>query len=260
MTKEELEAALQTMTQQATADHFGVHLATVKRAIKKHGIQFTKKSGGHYLYRDTPLDTSLELTPHQKDILTGCLLGDGFMLPTNIFRIKQSEKRREYVEYLHDVFSPFSTPVREDKGRKPTRVDGKVSHKAEHWNGEYVYAASFSTRQHPVFTETRKLWYPDEVKRLPDNLILNDTVLTHWYCQDGYNNKEKQYIRFSSNSFTRAENELLSQLLTDAGFINSVGKHDDKWVIYLIKSTGSYQKMWNLMKTHVVWKCFDYKI
>jgi len=58
------------------------------------------------------LDKDLILTEEQQNLMTGSLLGDGFLLDTDIFRIKQKKTRTEYVDFLHSKFLPFSTPVR----------------------------------------------------------------------------------------------------------------------------------------------------
>ena len=76
--KEQLVLVLENKNQRETAQYFGVNLMTIKRAIKRFGIKYTKKSGGHYLYRNNPLDLNLTLTEEQEDIIIGSLLGDGF--------------------------------------------------------------------------------------------------------------------------------------------------------------------------------------
>ena len=213
MKKEELESILRTKTQQETADYFGVHLATVKRFIKRYGILYNKKSGGHFEYKNKPLNPELKLTKQQSDIISGCLLGDGFILKTNVFRIKQKSTHQKYVEYLHRMFEYFVTPIRTDKARKPSRIEGKVSHRLEDWNGDYCYSTSFTTRKHPVFTALRQKWYPNDKKIVPSDLKLNEEVLTHWYLQDGCHNKQRNYYKFSTQSFSENEVENLCKLL-----------------------------------------------
>ena len=259
--KEKLESYLQDYNRQQAADHFGVHIATVKRAIKRFGIKYKKKSGGHPKYRGNPLDKDLELTDFQNDLMVGSLLGDGFLLDCDIFRIKQKLDRREYVDYLHDQFAPFATDVREEKSRKPTRMpDGTVSHKIEDWKGEYTYSSSFSTRKHRIFKELHQKWYPKGEKIVPKDVHLNETVLTHWYLQDGYHNKNKNYYRFSTQSFSDTEVNKLSEMLNNFLDVNSdVQLHGGGPVIYVTKTNGE-EKLQRFFRQNIVFDCFKYKI
>lgn len=256
MEKIELKEALETMNQRQVAEHFGVHLVTVKRAIKRFDIEYAKKSGGHYLYRDNLLDPNLKLTKHQQDIITGSLLGDGFLLGTDIFRIKQKKSRIEYVDFLHKELAPFSTPVRIDKSRKPTRLrDGTVSHKLEDWKGGYAWAASFSTRQHQIFADLRNKWYPKGKKILPDDLELNPTILTHWYLQDGSYSKKFGMVRFSCQSFTKNDIIRLISQLGEIGVQSMLSKNQSYNVIDIYDD--------HLLVLDILTckpDCFDYKI
>lgn len=259
MEKGELEVALVTMNRQQAADHFGVHLATVKRAIKRYGINYKKKSGGCHLYRNNPLDPELELSQEQEDILTGSLLADGFMLTTNIFRIKQKYTRREYVQHLHSLLSPFSTPIRTDKARKPTRVNGKVSHRIEDWKGGYTKLSSFSTRCHPIFESLRSQWYPEGCKIVPE-FDLNETILTHWYLQDGSHNRQRHYYKFSTQSFSEGEVTTLAEKLNRfCGTRADVQLWEQKPVIIVTKTKGE-DVLTDIFRRTIPFKCFQYKI
>lgn len=260
MNKKLLELFLQDHNKQEAADHFGVHIATVKRAVKRFEIDYKKKSGGHPAYRNNPLPTHACLTEEQQDLITGSLLGDGFLLSSDIFRIKQKSTRREYVDFLHEKFSPFSTPVRIDESRKPTRVNGKISHKLEDWKGGYTISASFSTRKHKVFHDLRAKWYPNGFKALPDDLKLNPTIVTHWYLQDGYHNKARGYHRISTQSFSKIEVERLSEMLDKLlGISSDVQLHGGGPVIYITKTNGR-DKFTDCISEHVPFQCFKYKL
>jgi hypothetical protein len=254
MITNELEVFLQTHNRQETADHFGVHLATVKRAIKRLGIKYKKKSGGHPDYRNNPLSTDIVLAEEQQYLMTGSLLGDGFLLGSDIFRIKQKKTRREYIEFLHEKFAPFSTPVRIDKARKPTRINGKVSHRIEDWKGGHTWSASFSTRKHQIFHDLRAKWYPDGVKTLPDDLALNPTIVTHWYLQDGSYSKKFGMIRFSCEGFDEHDIAILIDLLKSIGISSKLAKNQSYNVIDVYDD---HIKLMNMMVYRP--SCFAYK-
>ena len=262
MDKTELTEFLQDHNRQEAADHFGVHLGTIKRAIKRFGIKYKKKSGGHPLYRDNPLAKELTLTKEQSDIMTGCLLGDGFVLPSNIFRIKQESSRREYIDFLYEKFLPFSTPVREDKARKPTRINGEVSHKIEDWCGEYCCSTSFSTRTHSVFSELRDKWYPHNIKIIP-NIKLNALVCAHWFVQDGQNRQHKREIILNTNSFIKDHVEFLIEILKrDIGIKSHLRLKDNKYFVIVMGNQfgdQGYFQFLELVSRYNEWECFRYK-
>ena len=55
------------------------------------------------------------------------------------------------------------------------------------------------------------LWYPNNKKRVPRNLILTPNILLHWYIGDGSLSTGSLYI--SSQSFTEEDNNFLVDLL-----------------------------------------------
>lgn len=259
MKEDALITALAIMSQQQAADHFGVHLATVKRAIKRFAIPYKKKSGGHPAYKNNPLADDLQLSENQHDLVTGSLLGDGFLLDTGIFRLKQKKSRREYVDFVHDELAPFTTPVFVEKSRKPTRINGKVSHALEHWKGGYAWSALVSTRKHHIFHELRDEWYPNGHKILPVSLSLNAKIVTHWFLQDGCHNAQKHYHKFSTQSFNNEDASRLSNMLNQFIGINSVVQQQGGPVIYVTKTNGE-EVLSDLLRQHSRFKCFKYKL
>jgi len=109
----------------------------------------------------------------QKAVLIGTILGDGCLAENfweKQFRLKieQSDKHREYVFWLYNIFKNWTlSPPKYLKERKAWRI---------------------YTLSHPEITELRKLFYKNGRKIFPDNiekLLIHPISLAVWFMDDG---------------------------------------------------------------------------
>ena len=163
-----LKELLKTEGQQDTADALGCHKATVKRAIKRLKIKYKKKTKLNYKLRRTWPD---DFTQEQKEVLVGSLLGDGMISNHDAFRIKQCGYRREYIEYMSELFSPYMT--------------GNIYDCTAMLNGKAHVASTCYTHKAPRFAALRKKWYPNNTKIVPRDIRLTPLMCAHWHVQDG---------------------------------------------------------------------------
>ena len=143
------------------------------------------------------------LSTEQLNILTGLMLGDG-NLEFNGYRgarlqVKQSEKTREYVFWLHSQFADITrTPPQQ-------RLDTKQ------WY--------FGTRFFENLEEIRRTFYNDHKKVLPPNiseLLYSPLTLAVWFMDDGrldYREKSHYAYHISTDSFTESDVQRLQALL-----------------------------------------------
>jgi len=113
------------------------------------------------------------LTQFQKSVISGCLLGDGYLriMPgrKNAFlEINHSFGAREYVEWKFQELKSIckSEPVKR-KG-----------------NGKRI-AYRFFTRQHPELTKLYGKFYQGKRKIIPDDLKIDSVILSVWFMDDG---------------------------------------------------------------------------
>jgi hypothetical protein len=71
----------------------------------------------------------------------------------------------------------------------------------------------------PVLTKYYKEWYPDNIKGVPNNLILTSQIIAIWLADDGCisyerNTNYKLKIDFATNSFTYDEIKFLADQLS----------------------------------------------
>ncbi len=142
----------------------------------------------------------MALSQTQEQIVTGLLLGDGYLefdkFKASRLQIKQAERKREYVFWLYTHFA--------DKVRTPPkqRLDTRQ------WY--------FSTRSLRELEEWRDIFYPRGKKVVPRNIIdlLTDPItLAVWFMDDGKRRPDCRGFFFDTLSFTVNDQECLQKCL-----------------------------------------------
>ena len=256
-----------THTLEETARAFSTSLASLRR----QGVYSTEQQ----------LTCPDELGDVQREILNGNMLGDGCIpwVPligesdrNTHFTIRQKQDFVEYIDGLYGIYQPYSCPVQSGEAKKPSRVDGKISHKVEHWNGEYCYYSFLYTLTHPVFTKERIRWYEEPYVKKSRKIVPSDLRLTWrtaaiWMCDDGSNHGNDvivgrtynpRYLMLHTESFTFQDVEfLISRLKDDLGIIGTVNRHNGKPTIR-VGSDDWFEFIENI-KPYIPWSCFQYK-
>lgn len=202
-----------------------------------------------------------------KEMITGSLLGDGYLRKDGraknaMFKFKQCEAHKQYVEYIYSKLHPqyVGCGVREHKARKPSRVNGKISHDIKYWNGEYCISNYFWTKAHEEFTAFYQEWYPQKKKIVPTTISLSPRALAHWYADDGHNhvNKKAQSksLYLCTNAFSKEECSFLIEKL-NATFGIKAGMSGKTIRV----AACSYFDFIDIVAPYVKeFGCFDYKV
>lgn len=249
---------------------------TTKEAAKYFGISDTLLRGilsEFGLVSDTEkriLSYPPNFTQEQEETIIGNLLGDGSInwesssSYNRHFTIGQKQDREEYILGLYDIYSPFSSSISKGRARKPSRVNGKINHDIENWNGEYSYYIAMQTVSLPLFTDLRYKWYkhPEEKKSpkiIPPDLRLTWRTAAIWVCDDGYNKIDHhRAMSIYTDSFSIPDVEfLVDRLKEDLGIISHIVLREKKPIINL------YGDEWfnfiEGIKEFIPWNCFQYK-
>lgn len=235
------------------ADIFKVSRATVGRWILKCNLSCKKIR--------YPIDF---LNIYQSDVITGCLLGDGHIHKHDpkthqypMFQFGQKENRKQYVQYVRDVLLPLSHDLILNKDKKVIRIDGKIIHV----DNDFHYSWRFATTHHEIFEKLREKWYPKGVKIVPRDLILNETILSHWYMDDGNNNQFKKEITFSTCSFILEDVEFLKFVLNRDYKFNPTITINNRNQPILHIGAREYFSFVDIVKEYVSkFECFKYKV
>lgn len=206
----------------------------------------------------------------QMDIIIGSLLGDGHLKKlksensNSHFSKSQAVFKKEYLDWHFEILKEYSSGV------KPCFSKNKISNKNS--NKKLIHektkkrlsSYAYRTFNNEKLTEIRNIWYPKGKKIIPTNLKLNHQIIAIWYFDDGSNDHKSRAASICTNSFTLKEVKFLSKLLNDFDLyptINIRKSRDGKKNQPILKFNGdSYDKLINIVKPYMLWKCFEYKI
>jgi len=126
-------------------------------------------------------------TDHQKEIITGLLMGDGCIHTGNknpYLLVKMISPN--YLEYIADEFGVLGSEVTLTKtaaeSAKHNRDSGfSPNAKEQNYSDLYVW----QSMSHPKLQKFAD-WYSSGKKVWPADVELTPTVLKHWYCGDGH--------------------------------------------------------------------------
>lgn len=162
-----------------------------------------KKLGSHWNYNSDHRPT---LSSHQKEIVTGLLMGDGCLNRSSTNpRLKVEMISPNYLKYLDDIFGCLSTGVSltmtAKESAKHNRDSGfSPNANSENYSDKYIW----NTRCHPELYQFN--WYKTGEKVFPDDIELTPTVLKHWYCGDGHWDNTGQNSHISICMLNEVEN------------------------------------------------------
>jgi len=156
----------------------------------------------------------LSLTPRQRDILVGCILGDAYIAKLGKIRIEHSIKQRAYVDWKRKELQSLCYS---GEPREITHV----------YRGKRYQSVFFLLRQY--FRVWRDVFYPDKKKVFPKDLHLTPLALAVWYMDDGCWTGKK--ILISTESFRGESMSHLQDVLYKQFNIETIASSNGKLVI-----------------------------
>ena len=220
-----------------------------------------------------PLSLS-ELPTNVLSVLTGTMLGDGSIRYSNFrrdgrasgnprFEISMSTFALPYIQYLITVLNTFVGCSALRPWPNPTNP--------KH-TGKLPTQYNFNSHTHIVFAALHQLWYrwDDSNNRferaVPSlellTLMFTAEALAHWIMQDGYGEwaKSNYILLFCTESFTRADCEVLVRLFHTLGIIATLKRRNAEKDRYRIRiSSHSIKNVRELVAPYMIAQ-FMYKI
>lgn len=177
---------------------YGTTPNTVWRRLSEVGI--SSRSVVDAQYRRLENGNHVELTRELVEIIDGELLGDGCVVATSkrSGQFNYSSQYRHYLKWLREAFAEH------DMEFGPVYGGGKSA-----WY--------FSSRAYPELLKVRERWYPNNEKRVPEDLELTPVICRHWYIGDGSLNKTRKFISIAAQSFPREDLERLTEQMHGFG-------------------------------------------
>ena len=167
------------------------------------------------------------LTSTQKSLVTGTLLGDGYMriVPgrKNAFlEINHSSKQKEYVNWKYFQLQNFVN--------SPPKMRTFANREA----------FRFSTKSSPEFTEIYRMFYIKGKKIIPD-LTLDPLSLAVWYMDDGSKVSESDFY-LNTQKFSMQDQLKLLWLLKNIGLDAKLNRDKEYFRIRFLKKSLSKLK------------------
>ncbi len=160
------------------------------------------------------------LTPVQREVLIGTLLGDGYLeMNGNETRLQvlHSIKQKDYVDWQYAIFQAWT--------KSPPIKLGV---------GDY----RFRTITHPEFTRYYDLFYPNGTKSVPNNideLLVSPLSLAVWYMDDGKRRPDCRGFFFDTLAFSMNDQARLQECLARNFMLTNTRLHwnGDGYHIYV---------------------------
>lgn len=204
---------------------------------------------------------NLKLNLMQKKVLPGILLGNAQLSTqdsgkTYRLHIYQSEKHKEYVFHLYELFKEWclSTPKTIERTYK-TKVYKKkkasmISFKTRSSGSFRFYAQIFTSKnKHINQTNTVNL-----TKKLPKLIHrwLTPISIAYWFMDDkSIKDKKSKFVYFNTQGFSLQEVNLLCNILNSKfNLIAKPVKKKQKYQIYI--SGKSYETLTNLIYPYLI--------
>lgn len=180
------------------------------------------------------------MLPWIKSIVTGCLLGDGYVYPNGTLQIDHSWSQRAYVEWKYSRLSQVA-------GKPPRRVE-----RTDRRNAKTYASLRFYTRA--VFVEERTLFYFEGDKRVPSDIEdrLDPLALAVWYMDDGgRGGHTKLGMVWNVSSFPTQDREALQGGLLDRYGIKTTVQRAGTGVHLYIRAA-SAARFIEIVRPHVI--------
>ena len=151
------------------------------------------------------------LTELQVELLEGMMLGDGCLYrhkPTHLpyLAVQRKLEDQPYLEWQAQQFQGYM--------KKPVYT-GEVTDKRTE---NTYYWCRFVTRRVEAFAATYARWYPDDIKRVPNEMQLTPLTLAVWFADDGSCcpscSPWRIKAKIATHGFKASEVERLAHLLT----------------------------------------------
>lgn len=180
-----------------------------------------------------------DLSTIQKQILLGCLLGDGYLA------MKDKAQSRAVLQESHTSADREYTVLKAKafKGLRTNVIDVAPNREYKLPNGKTMYY----THSLACLADWRKLFYPDGKKVLPRETIkeyFSPLSVAIWYMDDGSTdvvNSRRGIVpkcQIATNGFTEDEVKWLADLFTSKGF-DCTARYSHGWRL-MFTTEGSY--------------------
>jgi hypothetical protein len=181
---------------------------------------------------------TIKLLPSEKEVIVGCLIGDGFLEKSGKhyrLRVGHTIRHRDYVRWKYNLLKRLC--VMEPRYVPTTR------------------SMRMGTIGHPELSDIRDKWYPDGIKEIPPDFKLTPLMIAIWFMDDGC--KHGKSVDFSVHSFSKESIQILQKDLEEFDITTTVNSDGKGNRLYVRRS--SYDCFERLVKPYMQ-SCMAYKL
>lgn len=221
----ELYSVSPTMSYKDMASVLNCSKSTIQYYFRKNNIIRDIKV--QHLLNNTDRNKDILLTDKVKQILVGTLLGDSTIskyrrdcesvkILNSRVSTTHSIKQKEYVKYLQELINQENLKCNYTEDLKEHH--SKINNRTIVTFGQ----CSLSTTRNIVFNSWRDLWYPNNIKIVPRELVdtyLSPLAIAIWFMDDGSKNNCSYYLH--TEGFSIEDVNFLRGLLNSKYNINT---------------------------------------
>lgn len=191
-----------------------------------------------------------KLSKLQREVLIGVLLGDGCLKGNKLktkysLTILQSDKHKEYVFHLYEIFKDFVVIPPKKYIFTDKRFPGKLYTR---WSFRTSSLACFRFYAHQFYCDSK--WSLKTTKKVPKNIHkwLTPRAIAYWYMDD----KAKKWknkslgVRFCTDNFSLTEVNLLIHVLKEKYKLKCSKQKKQKF-FRIYSSSKSYATLYSLI-------------
>ena len=240
---------------------------TGARLVARRIIKFNipRRSGSESISmarkRDFTSYNEFKFNKNQKEIFEGLMLFDGSLSGapkyTNIqytSKYQQTCKYKEFLEHIQNVLPlGYSNNIRE------------LYEKGGFGNDKKYRSFRLESKNSSTLLEQRTRWYPNGKKIVPKDFKLTPISLLYCFLGDGCYGEYGKYNRnlgFSTQSFTKEDNEFLQKQLLKLGIKSTLTKrkvNDNLYFHYTIRIRNESISSFFLLIGKSPVECYKYK-
>lgn len=177
------------------------------------------------------------LTQLQKALIIGTILGDGYLriIPGRknaLLEINHSFKAKDYVDWKYSVLKNITASPPKMRRTNKRRI-----------------AYRFYTKQLLELTELYKIFYKDSKKVIPNNLVLDSTILAIWYMDDGSKCGNSDFY-LNTQQYSIGDQNILLRKLNKLGIEARLNKDKSYWRIRILSK--SLPRLRKLIKDKII--------
>lgn len=215
---------------------------TAKEIAEQTGWDVNAIYWRHRTHDVRPPKVEVRLTSRQKQIIYGCLLGDGHITKKHHrMQMSQGQHQYEYLRWKTAQLQPYFSEI-----RQRDTFDKRINKREQ---GYYCYSV-----MSPVFQELRNLFYINKRKLITPEILdlLEPLALAVWYMDDGAHTETSGFTYLCTQCFSERENWLIAGWLFGKFDVKATVHHAAKGQFRIGMNRPASSKFFEVVQPYII--------